>query len=218
MTFRGVAWDIDGTLVDSEPLHHRILIEVCLSHGLDLRDDPVDRFLGVHVRDVWTALAPDLSSPFSYETWMAEVQDGYVRNAADLKEIPGAGAVIRAISKAGIPQVAVSNSGRPVVNANLDALGVRDMLVTSISLDDVSCGKPAPEPYLRAAEVLDLPPCQVLAVEDSTAGANSALAAGMTVAFLSSSAAPEGTLRISSLSEVPAILGVDTQLKKQTLT
>ena len=183
MTLRGVAWDIDGTLVDSEPLHHRVLLEVCLSHGLDLRRDPVDRFLGVHMRDVWTALAPDLPKGLSEEAWIDEIQQNYVRRAGEVAHLPDAVAVIRALAEAGIPQVAVSNSGRRVVDANLDALGVSDLLVTSYSLDDVSQGKPDPEPYLKGALALGLPPVQVLAVEDSDTGAASALAAGLAVAF-----------------------------------
>lgn len=206
MTLRGLAWDIDGTLVDSEPLHHRALIEVCLSHGLDLRGDPVDRFLGVHMQDVWAALAPDLPKGLSGEVWMDQIQQGYVQRADEVAHIPDAVAVIRALTKAGVPQVAVSNSGRQVVDANLAALGVRDLLVTSISLEDVSRGKPDPEPYLKGARALGLAPAEVLAVEDSATGARSALAAGMTVAFLGE--APKGTRPIAALHEILSLFGL----------
>jgi len=53
----GVAWDIDGTLADSEPLHLRCLLKVCGDFGLDLSGDPDKRFLGTHMHDVWRALA-----------------------------------------------------------------------------------------------------------------------------------------------------------------
>ncbi|MDO6584669.1 HAD family phosphatase [Salipiger sp. 1_MG-2023] len=206
MRLRGVAWDIDGTLVDSEPLHLRVLIDVCLSHGLDLRDDPVDRFLGVHMQDVWAALAPDLPKGLSGAAWMEAIQNSYVARAQELCQIPDAVAVIRALAQAGVPQVAVSNSGRQVVDANLAALGVAELLTTSISLDDVRNGKPDPEPYVRGARALGLPPAQVLAVEDSATGVLSALAAGLAVAALG---LPQpGAQEISGLRDIPPMLGV----------
>ncbi|WP_204318787.1 HAD family hydrolase [Pseudooceanicola aestuarii] len=203
MGARGVAWDIDGTLVDSEPLHHRVLIDVCLAHGLDLRADPVDRFLGVHMDDVWTALAPDLPG-VARADWMAAISDSYCARAAQVAALPHAVEVIAALHDAGIPQVAVSNSGRAVVAANLAALGIRDLLVAAISLDDVTRGKPDPEPYLRGALALSLPPAQVLAVEDSPTGATAARAAGMAVAYLGDG--PPGAVAISSLRAVPGLL------------
>ena len=206
MTLRGLAWDVDGTLVDSEPLHHRVLIEVCLGHGLDLRGDPVDRFLGVHMQDVWAALAPELPKGLSGDAWLEQIQQAYVDRADEVAHIPDAVAVIRALADAGVPQVAVSNSGRAVVDANLAALGVRDLLVTSISLEDVNQGKPDPEPYLKGARALGLPAAEVLAVEDSATGARSAHAAGMTVAFLGD--APKGARRIGTLREILPMFGL----------
>ena len=54
--FRAVAWDVDGTLIDSEGLHQRSLIEAGAEFGVDLSDLPDEAFRGVHMRDVWTAL------------------------------------------------------------------------------------------------------------------------------------------------------------------
>ena len=56
--FRAVAWDIDGTLIDSEGLHQRSLIETGAEFGVDLSDLPDEAFRGIHMRDVWTALQP----------------------------------------------------------------------------------------------------------------------------------------------------------------
>lgn len=206
MALRGVAWDIDGTLVDSEPLHHRVLLEVCLGHGLDLRADPAERFLGVHMNDVWTALAPHLPG-VARELWMAQIQDEYcARVAREVSPVPRAAEVIRELSAAGVAQVAVSNSGRRVVEVNLAALGIREQMVGVVSLDEVTRGKPDPEPYLAGAELLGLPPGEVLVVEDSTTGAASGLAAGMQVAFLGDPL--EGTMPIVRLPEVAGLLGL----------
>ncbi|WP_188129674.1 HAD family hydrolase [Roseivivax sediminis] len=201
-----MAWDIDGTLVDSEPLHHRVLLEVCLDHSLDLRADPAERFLGVHMDDVWLALAPQLPG-VPREAWMAQIQDNYcARVARDVAPMPRAAETVRALFAAGVPQVAVSNSGRRVVEANLGALGVREQMKGVVSLDDVTRGKPAPEPYLRGAALLGLRPEHVLVVEDSATGAASGQAAGMQVAFLGDP--PGGARGIAGLPDVAAMMGL----------
>jgi beta-phosphoglucomutase-like phosphatase (HAD superfamily) len=58
MTIRAVAWDVDGTLVDSEPLHHDALTAACRNWNVDISDLPQDMFRGVHMGEVWQAIAP----------------------------------------------------------------------------------------------------------------------------------------------------------------
>jgi beta-phosphoglucomutase-like phosphatase (HAD superfamily) len=71
-----------------------------------------------------------------------------------------------------------------VVDANLDALGIAPWIQFSISLDDVTEGKPSPVPYRMAAERLGLAPGTIVAVEDSSTGIRSAKAAGLHAVFL----------------------------------
>jgi beta-phosphoglucomutase-like phosphatase (HAD superfamily) len=60
VTHRAIAWDIDGTLIDSEPLHHQSLLAGCRNWGIDLGDLPDQAFRGIHMGDVWTMLRPRL--------------------------------------------------------------------------------------------------------------------------------------------------------------
>lgn len=177
-----VAWDIDGTLVDSEPLHHEALVAVCADLGVDVSDLSPDLFRGVHMVDVWAALLPRMPKHATMDGWIAATVDYYVAARHRLAAIEGAVETIEALAAMGIPQVCVSNSNRAVVDANIAALGIAPALRFSISLDDVSAGKPDPEPYLTAAVRLGLHPSQVLAVEDSRSGAMSARAAGLRLA------------------------------------
>jgi HAD superfamily hydrolase (TIGR01509 family) len=182
-SFRAVAWDVDGTLVDSEPLHHRALLAGSLRWGVDLSDLPEQQFRGTHMADVWAALRPRMPADLGPADWLAAINAYYIANSGDLKPLPGVVQTVAALAARGIPQVCVSNSNRPVVRANLAALGLSSYLAFAISLDDVSNGKPDPEPYLRVVERLQLQPNEVLAVEDSRTGVASAVAAGMTVAL-----------------------------------
>jgi HAD superfamily hydrolase (TIGR01509 family) len=179
--FRAVAWDVDGTLIDSEGLHQRSLIETGADFGVDLSDLPDEAFRGVHMRDVWTALRPRFPVSVDRKTWIAAIQRFYIARAPSLSPIPGASEAVRALAAKGVAQACVSNSGRAIVDANLEALQVRPAISFSISLEDVSAGKPDPEPYREAARNFALPAAAVIAVEDSGAGARSARAAGLYV-------------------------------------
>jgi len=203
-----IAWDIDGTLIDSEPLHDAVLEEVCLAYGAHLSDLPADHFRGKHMPEVWSVLEPRLRPGLAYGEWKDAIIDRYVARAPELVPINGALEVMHAFAAAGIRQACVSNSGRRVVDANLAALGIDRLIEFSISLDDVTEGKPAPEPYATAARRLGLAPGAVAAVEDSLPGATSARAAGLVVFGLvhagAAIAAAEVTIR--QLAELPGLI------------
>ncbi len=123
---------------------------------------------------------------------------GLMRSTATMRHtptkmsaLPGAVETVKALHRAGLPQVAVSNSNRSVVDANLKALGLDDILLWSLSLDDVAPkGKPDPFPYMQAAKHLGLEPSSIAAVEDSVTGITSAKAAGLYVFALSPDGKP----------------------------
>jgi HAD superfamily hydrolase (TIGR01509 family) len=179
--FRAVAWDIDGTLVDSEPLHHQALLAAGRKWDVDLSDLPDQAFRGIHVGDVWKLLTPRLPAEIVEADWHEAINDHYVENFRRLVAIPEAVATMRGLAVRGVRQVCVSNSARRVVDANIRALGVDDVIEFSLSLDDVAIGKPGPEPYRAACERLGLPAAEAVAVEDSRSGVTSARAAGLYV-------------------------------------
>ena len=95
--------------------------------------------------------------------------------------MPEATATNSRARRRGLTQVCVSNSGRAIVDANLEALGVANTIAFSICFDDVAAGKPDPEPFRQACIRLGLAPETVVAVEDSVTGAKSARNAGLYV-------------------------------------
>ena len=202
--FRAVAWDVDGTLIDSEGLHQRALIETGADFGVDLSDLPDEAFRGVHMRDVWTALQPRFPKAVDRKTWIAAIERFYISRAPSLSPISGAVEAIRALAAKGVAQACVSNSGRAIVDANLDALGIRETMAFSISLEDVSAGKPDPEPFREAARRFALPAAAIVAVEDSGAGARSARAAGLYVVGY----APKGSAFIGSDRSIVKLMEV----------
>lgn len=181
MSPRAVAWDIDGTLVDSEARHHRALLAASRAINVDLSDLPDQAFRGVHMLDVWNILRSRYPAKLELESWLSAINAEYVQDGEPMAVMPGAVETIRSLAEAGVPQVCVSNSSRSIVAANVEALGIGEYLIGLVTLDDVSAGKPAPEPYLAACRLLGLRPEQVLAIEDSDTGLRSAKAAGLQV-------------------------------------
>jgi HAD superfamily hydrolase (TIGR01509 family) len=208
--FRAVAWDIDGTLIDSEPLHQRSLIAASAGFGADLSDLEPDAFRGVHAVDIWNALKPRFPAGSLFDTWIGAIEGYYVAHAGELEPTPGTIDAMRDLQARGVAQACVSNSGRRIVDANINALGIGKIIAFSLSLEDVSSGKPDPEPFREAARRLGSQPQATVAVEDSGAGARSARAAGLFVVGYSPSGDPfVGADRsIAHLAEVPAFFGI----------
>ena len=179
--FRAVAWDLDGTLIDSEGLHLRALIESSAAFGVDLSGLPDEIYRGVNILDVWDGLKPLFRNGTERTAWLDAIERHYAKRSAGLAAIPGAVETVRNLASRGVAQACVSNSGRAIVDSNLEALGIRDTLAFSISLDDVSVGKPDPEPFREAVRRFALPAEMVVAVEDSATGARSAREAGLYV-------------------------------------
>lgn len=181
MSFAAVAWDVDGTLLDSEPRHHRALLRASREWGADLSHLSDQAFRGVDMMQVWDMLQGTYPDHLGRPEWLDAIRRYYLADRDGMAATPDAVATIRALARRGIPQVCVSNSERAIVEANLEALGVADCLLGSISLDDVPAGKPDPYPYAEACRMLGLPASRVVAVEDSPSGVRSARAAGLFV-------------------------------------
>jgi HAD superfamily hydrolase (TIGR01509 family) len=205
---KAVAWDVDGTLVDSEPLHQKALLACCADYQVDISHIPVDRFIGVNLLDVWDALGELFPPGLPMESWIGEINRHYVKGRDELRATPFAVETVRSLKKMGLRQVAVSNSNRTIVDTNLETIGLTSTFESSLSLDDVTEGKPSPVPYLLASQRLGLHPGEMMAVEDSASGTTSSARAGcVTVGF-----SPLGGFlpgvdhRLRSLCELPSLI------------
>jgi HAD superfamily hydrolase (TIGR01509 family) len=204
---RAMAWDVDGTLVDSEPMHLRALQSVCDAHGVDISDFGDTPFVGVAIGDVWRLLAPRFASKFEQQTDYAEgqfrraVTQYYLEHSSEVRVLPGARQALEHLSSLGVALAAVSNSERPIVLANLRTIGVLDLFQVVVSLDDVVQPKPAAEPYLRALATMAVPVRQAWAVEDSFSGARSARTAGLRVLIVGDDELAQGDQRLNDLRD-----------------
>ncbi|MCI4010534.1 HAD family phosphatase [Brevibacterium sp. ZH18] len=172
-----VLWDMDGTLVDTEPYWIRAETELMNAHGIPWSDEQGLEFVG---NDLLTSAGMmrdaglDLPAEQIVDTLLDEV---IAQIRQDVPFRPGALGFLAALVAEGIPCVMVTMSYRRLAEAVIAACP-DGSFVGLVSGDEVSAGKPDPEPYLKGAESLGLEPGLCVALEDSKPGLASAEAAG----------------------------------------
>ncbi|GLZ33101.1 haloacid dehalogenase [Lentzea sp. NBRC 105346] len=176
-----VVFDLDGVLVDSEQVWDEVRQAFALSHGGTWTPTATTDMQGMSTPEWASYLVTAVGVRLSPEDASAGVIDGMVERYADGPPVlPGAVETVRAVAER--YPVAIASSSPPVlIRSFLDGTGLAEIVPVALSSEEVGKGKPAPDVYLRAAEKLGVSPEACAAVEDSTNGLKSALAAGMTV-------------------------------------
>ncbi|MDO5503052.1 MAG: HAD family phosphatase [Actinomycetia bacterium] len=197
-----VLWDMDGTLVDTEPYWIAAEHALVEEFGGEWTEELGLQLVG---QNLWAsaefirAHSPVTLEPAAIIDRLLERVSAAVRDEG-VPWRPGARELLEAVAAAGIPSALVTMSWMALVEPILASLPERTFAVIA-SGDVVAHGKPHPEPYLHAARELGLEPAQCLAIEDSPTGVTSATAAGVP------------TLAVPHIVDIPAMAGalpVDT--------
>lgn len=210
MTLRAIIFDMDGVLVDSEPVHFeatRLLLE---DHGIGYQPAEDENFFGCTDREVFRQLrqryALDVHEHDLAEAWIERV----VRLLPDrIAPMPGVPEVLHGLKSAGLHLALASSSSPAIIRTTITGLGLDGVFETTVSGRDVERGKPAPDIFLEAARRLGEDPASCLVIEDSYNGLLAAHAAGIEclVVPCASTASQDfslATARLSTLREVPA--------------
>lgn len=207
---KAVFWDMDGTLIDSEPLHERALVAALTALGITPPSDLHERVLGVAAYPVYEMLRDEFGLDLPFDRWIVRKYAHYLEHAPTLKPRPGALEIFEELKALGVEQGVVSNSDRLIVDANLRALGIEAAGMRTVARNDVRNGKPDAEPYLRAAWLTGIDPSDCAVMEDSFPGATAGVAAGMRTVFWPESPRPEphGALAAGTDGDVRALLGL----------
>ncbi|MDT0303446.1 HAD family hydrolase [Streptomonospora wellingtoniae] len=208
---RAVLWDMDGTLVDSEPLWGVALDEVAAELGRPLTPQVREDITGTDDRTTMRLLARHTGTDAT-DAELETLRLRIVARVAGLLEarvpvLEGALEAVRGLRAAGVPLALVTSSPRRVAEISLAALdgGAFDAVVTA---EDVDRRKPDPEPYLLAARILGVEPHETWAVEDSPSGALAAEKAGCRVLLAPgalAAARTPGRVELAALAEVLAV-------------
>ncbi|MDQ1006755.1 sugar-phosphatase [Streptomyces sp. V4I23] len=174
-----VLLDLDGTLVLSEGVHRRAWQAFFDTWGMEVTDaDYEQRYMGRRPNDIIT----DVPGPWAGTdpaAALATMTAFTLEHAGSVKVVPGAAALIRQL-RIKYPVAVVTSAGAQWAQHLLeDVLDVRELVDFVITSEEITCGKPSPEGYLRACAALRARPQQCLAFEDSPSGIHALTAAGV---------------------------------------
>lgn len=173
-----VLWDMDGTLVDTEPFWIECEHALVAEHGGTWSSADAHSIVGSDLLHSATALRERGGVRLEPREIVERLLDGVIeRMRTGVPWRPGAEELLASCVGAGIPSALVTMSWRRFADAVLDAAPPGSFQVAIVG-DEVSNGKPHPEPYLAAARSLGVAPADCVAIEDSPTGVASALAAG----------------------------------------
>lgn len=174
-------FDLDGVLIDSEPVWEEVRRDFVASHGGRWAPDAQRRLMGMSTPEWARYLSEELGAGLAPAKVAAQViREMADRYARRLPLMPGAVEAVRRMA-AHWPLGLASSSPPALIETVLKAAGIESLFVTTVSTEEVAHGKPAPDVYLTVAGRMGIPPARGAAVEDSSNGLRSAGAAGLQV-------------------------------------
>lgn len=212
----GVVFDLDGLLVDSEPVQEKAIRATLEEFGVVLGKDAFKGMVGISTRDNFLAVLKERGAFTTIDQLIEIKSRRYLELIPCLEPMPGALDLIQALAEQGIPMAVASSSPIRDVEASLDAVGMARYLAAVVGGDQVARTKPAPDVYLAAVERLGLRPAQCVALEDAGPGVAAAAAAGLAVVAVPNQHTREHDFRASSLL-LSSLRGL-TPARLQTLT
>jgi beta-phosphoglucomutase len=201
---RGVLWDLDGTLVDSEEFHWLSWRDTLRPAGLELTYEQFLASFGQRNDRILEKWLPGID-PARRHGIGEEKEAEYRRlvEAHGLKPLPGAREWLIALRRAGWKQSIASSAPGQNVATMLRVLGLETYLDAIVSAEDVTIGKPDPQVFLKAAEKLAIPPARCIVVEDAAAGVEGARRGGMKSIGVAKNGLLAADVVVMSLTDLP---------------
>ncbi|MFP4408093.1 MAG: HAD family hydrolase [Spirochaetaceae bacterium] len=198
---RAVLFDMDGTLIDSEP-NYRIADERFFNRfGIELPEEVWEEFVGLGSAKVIEYVSEHYGLQGDPEELLAMKERCFHEIAEEGIEVfPATVRLLNSLTERGIPCGIATGSSKRTLDFSLKATGLEELFDATVSTDEVAEAKPAPDVFLEAARRLGVEPEHCLVLEDSRSGIMAAVAAGMSVVALPS---------VSSLMDDPLLREVD---------
>tara|TARA_A100001037_G_scaffold306854_1_gene357255 strand:- start:24834 stop:25493 length:660 start_codon:yes stop_codon:yes gene_type:complete len=179
--YEAILFDMDGVLLDSEPLFLKAINDSLIEYGVDVITDEENRsfLIGTTIHQTWERIKSVRSLDKSVEELISDYEQHVLQIfGGPLDARPGVKDLVAYCKSQHIPIAVASSSQHRWIDIKLKAIGLYDVFDSVMGGDDVTNGKPDPEVYLRSAEKLGISPIDCIAVEDSPVGIASAVSSG----------------------------------------
>lgn len=198
-----ILFDLDGTLVNTDPLHYQVWQDILRDYGLEI--DEV--FYQSHIsgrtnQEIIKDILPSLSLEAAQQ--LAEHKEALFRQlGVQLQPLPGLAKILAWTDKLRVQRAVVTNAPAPNAQFMLSILGLTDTFKTVVLAEEATAGKPDPAPYLLALQRLGVNPESVITFEDSPSGIRSSVGAGIRTIGIASTHKPENLCSAGAMMAVP---------------
>ena len=182
MSFYAVIFDMDGVLVDSEPLHQKVGLKMLRELRIPINREMFLRFTGTTVISMWQILVKENKLDQTPEELTARYNQEFInelKNSSDVKLMTGVLDVLMNLRHKEIPVALASSSNKELIDEVLKKFDIEKYFNVVVSGSDITHSKPHPEIFLLAAKKLGFSPSKCIVIEDSTNGTIAAKHAGM---------------------------------------
>lgn len=211
---KAVIFDVDGTLLNTERIYMRAWKEAGKAAGFTITDEVLLRTRAISRADATVILQEALGQDFSYDALYPvrlELSEAYIAQSRDLL-MPGVAQALEALRSRGIPMAVASSTNREKTVSHLEHAGLLPWFDAVVGGDMVTRGKPNPDIFLLAAQMLGQEPAHCMVVEDTPAGIRAAIAAGMQPVLIPDcvkadpSLVPHCRAVLESMAQLPGLL------------
>jgi len=209
---KAVILDMDGTLHDTEPVYHAALRKAVAAVGFSVTEGFVHSLIGIPGKETDEMLKAHLGPEFPFDTY-DRLYDEYCEAllAEGVRLKPGVTELLDLLDERRLPVAIATSASRRAATLHLMRSGLGARITRVVTRDDVTRGKPHPDPFLAAARLVGAAPEHCLAVEDSFNGVRAAHAAGMMAVMVPDILVPTEEIRalcVTVAADLHAVRGL----------
>lgn len=176
-----VIFDLDGTIIDSEPMHTQAVLRILRERNIDLEPRELDGYIGISSSVMWS----EMRTRFGLEESIEAL--GILQHRSNIEMLEGSGSILipgimellRDIKGQGLSTAIASSSTKEYIEAVVERYSLARYFDCLVSGEEVPRGKPSPDIFLRAAELLRVEPESCVVIEDSDNGLTASRKAGI---------------------------------------